>query len=64
MKFKMQHKQNQLIERITNQHLVVGIDIAQQIHVSRAVNYRGIIIGEPLSFNYFNGLINSSNLKT
>jgi hypothetical protein len=33
MNFKMQNKQNQLIERITNRHLVVGIDIAQQFHV-------------------------------
>lgn len=46
----MQNKQNQLIERITNKHLVVGIDIAQQVHVARAVNYRGISIGDPLLF--------------
>jgi transposase len=74
MKFKMQHKQNQLIERITNQHLVVGIDIAQQTHVSRAVNYRGIIIGDPLSFGnheegflqlfqWINKLLQSKNLN-
>lgn len=50
MKFKMQDKQNQLIERISDQHLVVGIDIAQQVHVARAVNYRGIAVGDPLSF--------------
>jgi transposase len=50
MKFKMQDKQNQLIERISNRHLVVGVDIAQQIHVARAVNFRGIIVGDPLSF--------------
>jgi transposase len=50
MKFKMQDKQNQLIERISNQHLVVGIDIAQQFHVARAVNFRGIVIGDPLTF--------------
>ena len=31
MKFKMQDKQNQLIERISDTHLVVGVDIAQQI---------------------------------
>lgn len=30
MKFKMQNKQNQLIERISVNHLVVGVDIAQQ----------------------------------
>ncbi|MDQ0884627.1 hypothetical protein [Peribacillus sp. V2I11] len=50
MNFKMQNKQNQLIERITDQHLVVGEDIAQHIHVARAVNFRGIVVGKPLSF--------------
>ncbi|WML48652.1 IS110 family transposase [Neobacillus sp. PS3-34] len=50
MKFKMQDKQNQLIERISDKHLVVGIDIAQQLHVARAVNFRGIIVGDPLPF--------------
>ncbi|MFC4802021.1 IS110 family transposase [Neobacillus sp. GCM10023253] len=51
MKFKMQTKQNQLIERISVKHLVVGVDIAQQFHVARAVNFRGIVIGDPLTFN-------------
>ncbi len=41
MKFKSQDKQNQLIEKITAQHLVVGIDIAQLTHVARAVNFAG-----------------------
>jgi transposase len=50
MKFKMQDKQNQLIERISIRHLIVGIDIAQQFHVARAVNFRGIVIGDPLTF--------------
>jgi transposase len=50
MNFKMQNKQNQLIERITPQHLVVGMDIAQHVHVARAVNFRGIVVGKPLSF--------------
>jgi hypothetical protein len=36
MKFKMQDKQNQLIERISDNHLVVGVDIAQQTHVASA----------------------------
>jgi transposase len=31
--------------------LVVGIDIAQQLHVARAVSFRGIVIGNPLSFS-------------
>jgi transposase len=50
MKFKMQDKQNQLIERISIKHLIVGIDIAQQFHVARAVNFRGIVIGDPITF--------------
>ncbi|WP_169090776.1 IS110 family transposase [Paenibacillus sp. PL91] len=51
MKFKSQTRQNQLIEKITPQHLVVGIDIAQQTHFARAVNFRGIMVGNPLSFS-------------
>ncbi|SFE61674.1 Transposase IS116/IS110/IS902 family protein [Paenibacillus algorifonticola] len=51
MKFKAQTKQNQLLERISTQHLVVGIDIAQQTHVARAVNFRGILLGTPLHFS-------------
>lgn len=31
-------------------HLVVGVDIAQQTHVARAVNFRGIVVGDPLTF--------------
>jgi transposase len=50
MKFKMQNKQNQLIERISVKHLVVGVDIAQQLHVARAVNFRGIVVGDSLTF--------------
>jgi transposase len=51
MKFKAQDKQNQLIENITSNHLVVGVDIAQEIHVARAVNFRGIALGNPLQFS-------------
>jgi transposase len=50
MKFKMQNKQNQLIERISVKHLIIGVDIAQQFHVARAVNFRGIVVGDPLTF--------------
>ena len=50
MNFKMQDKQNQLIERISDKHLIVGVDIAQQFHVARAVNFRGVVIGAPLTF--------------
>ena len=50
MNFKMQDKQNQLVERISDTHLIVGVDIAQQLHVERAVNFRGIVVGDPLTF--------------
>ncbi|CAM4035954.1 Transposase IS110-like N-terminal domain-containing protein [Cohnella lubricantis] len=50
MKFKTQDKQNQLIENISSSHLVVGVDIAQEAHVARAVSFRGIALGRPLEF--------------
>lgn len=51
MKFKRRDAQNQRIERITTEHLVVGIDIAKETHVARAVNYRGLEIGRHLTFS-------------
>ncbi|MFB9973611.1 IS110 family transposase [Allobacillus sp. SKP2-8] len=50
MNYKMQDKQNQLIRRITDKHIVIGVDIAQEIHVARAVDFRGIAVGKSLSF--------------
>src|SRR3954447_1414118 len=75
MNFKMQDKQNQLIERISDKHLVVGVDIAQQFHVARAVNFRGIVVGDPLTFennedgftillHWINKLKRTNNLDT
>ncbi|WP_256239388.1 IS110 family transposase, partial [Bacillus sp. EB600] len=29
----------------------LSVDIAHEVHVARAVNFRGIIVGDPLSFN-------------
>ncbi|WP_256710963.1 hypothetical protein [Paenibacillus sp. FSL A5-0031] len=51
MKFKSQDKQNQRIENISSFHLVVGVDIAQENHVARAVSYRGISLGSSLEFD-------------
>ncbi|MFL6479381.1 MAG: IS110 family transposase, partial [Bacillales bacterium] len=50
MNFKMQDKQNQLIERISDTHLIIGVNIAQQLLVARAVNFRGIVVGDPITF--------------
>ena len=50
MKFKQRDAQNQRIERITTNHLVIGIDVAKEIQFARAVNYRGIELGKSCSF--------------
>ncbi|MBP1971826.1 hypothetical protein J2Z47_000031 [Cohnella thailandensis] len=50
MKFKQSEAHNQRVERITTFHLVVGIDIAKETHVARAVNFRGMEKGNGLSF--------------
>ena len=44
MKFKQNDGQNQRIERISTSHLVVGIDMAKEIHVAQATNFRGIVL--------------------
>jgi transposase len=51
MKFKSSQTINQRIERITTNHLVVGIDIAKETHVAAAVNFRGIQQGRVVSFS-------------
>lgn len=53
MNFKSQDKQNQLIENISSLHLVVGLDIAQESHVARAVSFRGIALGSLLEFGSY-----------
>src|SRR5690606_15441881 len=42
MKYKQKRKQNQRILEITAQTLVVGADIAIEVHVARAVDFREI----------------------
>ena len=51
MKYKMQQKQNQRIEQITNNTLVVGADIAKETHVARAIDFRGIELGKECVFD-------------
>jgi transposase len=58
MKFKQKDVENQRIEKITMDHLVIGIDIAKETHVARCVNFRGIELGKPCKFsNSKNGFI-------
>lgn len=51
MKFNSSELINQRIECITTDHLIVGIDIAKEVHLAGAVTFRGIHIGQPLSFS-------------
>lgn len=50
MNFTGKDQINQRIERITPQDLIVGIDIAKEIHVAAATNFRGVQQGAICSF--------------
>lgn len=41
---------NAKIQRITEGTLIVGVDVAKHIHVARCVDWRGIELGKPLTF--------------
>ncbi|EFM09701.1 transposase IS116/IS110/IS902 family protein, partial [Paenibacillus curdlanolyticus YK9] len=41
MKFTRNDAANQRIERITNHHAIVGIDIAKDIHAAQITDFRG-----------------------
>ena len=52
----MNYKQNEKILQITDETLIVGVDIAKERHVARAQDYRGIQFGKALYFeNNFEG---------
>jgi len=46
MKYKQSMKQNQRILRITENTLVVGVDIAKETHVARGIDFRGLELGK------------------
>lgn len=50
MKFTGKNQINQRIERMTPQDLIVGIDIAKEVHVAAATNFRGVQQGSVCSF--------------
>ncbi|SFF37209.1 Transposase [Paenibacillus catalpae] len=58
MKFKEIDAQNQRVEQITTSHLVIGIDMAKEIDVTQATNFRGIVVSkrhlEPTGHYWFN----------
>ncbi|GIP63797.1 hypothetical protein J32TS6_23520 [Virgibacillus pantothenticus] len=48
MNYKHNYKQNEKILQMTEEILIVGIDIAKEKHVARAQNKRGIQFGKAL----------------
>jgi transposase len=52
----MAMNQNAKLKRIKDDTLIVGIDIAKRTHVARAIDWRGVELGKPLTFeNNANG---------
>jgi transposase len=47
----MNHKQNQRIMQLDIATLIVGVDIAKEVHVARSQDFRGIELAKPLSFS-------------
>jgi len=46
----MKYNQNFRISQVTNQTLVVGVDIAKKVHYARAFDSRGIEFGKCFNF--------------
>ena len=52
----MNYKQNEKIIQVTEKTLVVGVDIAKELHYARLFNYRRIELDKVISFrNDLNG---------
>lgn len=47
----MNYKQNERLNQLTDQTLVIGIDIAKEFHVARAQDIRGLEFGKSIKFN-------------
>lgn len=47
----MNYKQNQRLNQLTDETLIIGIDIAKEFHVARAQDVRGIEFGKSIKFN-------------
>ena len=46
----MKYTQNEKILQVTEKTLVVGVDIAKEIHVGRAFDFRGVELGKRIEF--------------
>lgn len=47
----MNYKQNERLNQLTNETLIIGIDIAKEFHVARAQDIRGVEFGKSIKFN-------------
>lgn len=47
----MNYKQNERLNQLTDETLIIGVDIAKEFHVARAQDIRGIEFGKPIKFN-------------
>lgn len=47
----MKYNQNEKILQIKNETLIIGVDVASEIHYARAFDYRGIELGKLIRFN-------------
>ena len=47
----MNYKQNERLNQLTDETLIVGIDIAKEFHVARAQDIKGIEFGKSIKFN-------------
>lgn len=46
----MNYKQNMRLNQLTDQTLIIGIDVAKEFHVARAQDIRGLEFGKPIKF--------------
>ena len=47
----MNYKQNERLNQLTNETLIIGVDIAKEFHVARAQDIRGMEFGKSIKFN-------------
>ena len=47
----MKYSQNEKILQITDETLIVGVDVASETHYARVFDYRGIELGKLIRFN-------------
>ncbi|SHD78672.1 IS110 family transposase [Schnuerera ultunensis] len=47
----MNYKQNERLNQLTDETLIIGVDIAKEFHVVRAQDIRGIEFGKTIKFD-------------